>query len=155
MKRTVFVLPLVSALFAVPAQADGWLEDWRIHGYSGVVWNDDSTDVTFGVSGRKALTRNLSVGPTVEFTPDVETRDGSESGQWLVLGTARYDLPLGFHANGGLGAQFFDGDSDFVARVGGGYALRLGGLSVGPTVTVDFVDGDQRVFAGGYLGLNF
>ena len=56
----------------------------------------------------------------------------------------------------GLGAEFGDGESEFLARVGGSYEIPLGTITLSPTAYVDFVaDGELAYVFGLKFGKKF
>ena len=51
--------------------------------------------------------------------------------------------------------EFHGGDSEFLVRAGAGYHFRAGGVSIGPMVAIDFVDGEEITVFGITIGKEF
>ena len=124
-----------------------------IGGYLGFTDRDDA-DFTFGAEYEYQMRSEWSVGALLEYTPDVVLgRDFT-----LVLATANFRPATmdRLKITGGLGVEFRETAGDDVrARIGVGYDVYRGGLTVTPRLGLDFGDGGENIVLGVTLSSRF
>jgi hypothetical protein len=131
----------------------------------------DETGLSVGAEYRYALNERFAIGPMLDYT----TYDHEET---TLLVAALFWRPHGgrFQLFGGPGVEFVEAehraspvtpaplssaaetdedDSEFAFRLGAGYDLPLGKLSLTPLVSADFIDGHTTWVYGVALGFGF
>jgi hypothetical protein len=114
---------------------------------AGVSFNRPDTGVAVGAQYEYRKDDKLGFGAfaDVAFADDVTT----------VLGGAVYWHPADrWTVFGGPGVMFGDGDTDVIARVGGGYTFPVKKWTIQPTAWVDIGE-EVAVFLGAALVLHF
>lgn len=130
----------------------------------------NETGFSIGAEYRYALNEQFAIGPMLDYTTyDHETT--------TLLVAALFWRPNGgrFQLFGGPGVEFVDAerhhaspvtplplssakdadDSEFAFRLGAGYDLPLGTLSLTPLISADFIDGHTTWVYGIALGVGF
>ena len=146
------ILVIIFLFWTGTALAQG-TRSHMIGGYLGFTDRDDA-DFTFGAEYEYQMRSQWSIGALIEYTPDVVLgRDFT-----LVLGTANFRPSTmdRLKITGGLGVEFREtaGD-DLRARIGVGYDVYRGGLTVTPRLGIDFGDGGENVVLGVTLSSRF
>ena len=119
------------------------------HTVGGFVGFTDRTDADFtvGVEYEYDMQAPWSVGAILEYTPNAFFgRDFA-----VLLGTGNYRLPSmpQLKLTGGAGIEFRDGGGDDVRfRLGAGYDVLEGTVTVTPRFALDFGDGPDSIVLG-------
>lgn len=109
------------------------------------------TDFTVGAEYEYLYTPQLSFGGIVEYTPDAY---GQRSAS-VVMGTVNFRVMPKLKITGGAGVELNDFNDRFRARIGAGYDVLDGPITVTPRVAIDFGDGDESLVFGAVLSQRF
>jgi hypothetical protein len=108
----------------------------------------DETSFTLGVDYERRLNPRWGTGLFGEVTFADETE--------VIIGVpAIHHLKGGIDLIAGIGAEFVDGESEFLLRLGGAYKVERKGLSIGPFLYWDTVSGDSALVYGLGIGKSF
>lgn len=150
MLRTACLLAPVLSLAIAPQALAQSASPHQLGVFLGATDRDDF-DVTLGAEYEYLFTEQWSIGGLVEYTPDAF---GSSSAT-LVMATANLRVIPRLKITGGAGVELNTFNDRFRARVGAGYDVIDGPVTLTPRIALDFGDGDESIVIGAALSRRF
>ena len=118
------------------------------HGGEGSEGTNRETEGTVGLEYQHRFTRTWGLAVAFEYV-------GGGARNWMTgVGPVLYPV-AGLELVAGPGLEYNDGESEFVFRVGLGYAFEVGRWSLTPAFNLDFVEGEHTYVYGLYVGKGF
>jgi len=108
--------------------------------------DDDDTELSLGIAYERRFNGKVGLGGLVEYT---------KSREWVLA------VPLYFHATeswklfAAPGVEIEDGGSEFLVRLGTAYEFEMGGWTLAPELSFDFVDSEVKTIIGLNFGFEF
>ena len=143
-----FLAPVLSLVFAPAALAQ--TGQHQLGAFVGLT-DRSGADFTVGAEYEYLMDSRFSIGGIVEYTPDAY----GTSSATVIPATANLRPAPRLKLTGGAGVEFNAFNDRFRARVGVGYDLIDGPITLTPRVAVDFGDGDESVVFGAVVSRRF
>jgi len=108
--------------------------------------DEDDIELSLGIAYERRFIGKIGLGGLVEYT---------KSREWVLA------VPLYFHASEAWklfvapGVETADGDSEFLVRLGTAYEFEMGGWTLAPELSFDFVDDEVKTIVGLNFGFEF